>query len=230
MQHDTESTNVFDMMKSIYENREKREQDEYDVFGEMVAHNIRNLKSEYSRISVQQQITNLLLDARIFQFPQSNAQSFTLVPSPSPYSAVTTVSSNSTETTITSHKVRNYFPEISYVKLHFTRDVSGQGNQRWHFIAVFIKWVKAGHETLTFLVEDVCGEDIFENSSRISSSAQAVGNDDSYSPAYFIFVEHSIAGHSDRSQRLEGEETYILATALDPFYKLRREVSNAQDT
>lgn len=93
MEQDSQSTQVFNMMKSIYE---KRERDEYDVFGEMIAHNIRNLKSEYAKITVQQQITNLLFDARIFQFPQSNVQTFTPVPSPSPSSVTTTLSDSST--------------------------------------------------------------------------------------------------------------------------------------
>ncbi|CAH0552228.1 unnamed protein product [Brassicogethes aeneus] len=82
MEQDGESKEVFhNMMKSIYE---KRERDEYDVFGEMVAHNIRSLRSEYLKITVQQQISNVLFDARKCHLPQSNSQSFTPVPSPSP--------------------------------------------------------------------------------------------------------------------------------------------------
>lgn len=49
-EQDNESTLVFNMMKSIYEKR--REHDEYDVFGEMVAHYIRSLKTEFSKIPV----------------------------------------------------------------------------------------------------------------------------------------------------------------------------------
>lgn len=94
MEQDSESTQVFQMMKSIYE---KRERDEYDVFGEMVANNIRSLKTEYSKITVQQQITNLLFDARRFHLPQGNA---TPVPSPSISSWVTSLSGNSTVTTL----------------------------------------------------------------------------------------------------------------------------------
>lgn len=55
MEQDNESTQVFNMMKSMYE---RRERDEYDVFGKMVAHNIRSLKTDFSKIFVQQQITN----------------------------------------------------------------------------------------------------------------------------------------------------------------------------
>ncbi|CAH0562822.1 unnamed protein product [Brassicogethes aeneus] len=62
MEQDSESTQVLHMMKSMYE---KRERDEYDVFGEMVAHNIRSLRSEYLKITVQQQITSVLFDADV---------------------------------------------------------------------------------------------------------------------------------------------------------------------
>lgn len=58
MEQDNESTQVFNMMKSTYE---RRERNEYDVFGEMVDHNIRSLKIDFSKISVQQQIINICL-------------------------------------------------------------------------------------------------------------------------------------------------------------------------
>lgn len=103
MEQDNESTQVFNMMKSMYE---RRERDEYDVFGEMVAHNIRSLKTDFSKISVQQQITNILFDARRCHLPQSNVQFFTPVPSPSPSSWVTNLSGNSTVTTRSEQEVQ----------------------------------------------------------------------------------------------------------------------------
>lgn len=100
MQQDNETTQVFNMMKSMYE---KRERDEYDVFGEMVAHNIRSLKSDYSKLTVQQQITNILFDARRCHLTQGTAQSFTPVPSTS---ASSWVSDNSTATTRSGQEVQ----------------------------------------------------------------------------------------------------------------------------
>lgn len=101
LEEDSESTQVFHMMKSMYE---KRERDEYDVFGEMVAHNIRNFTSDYSKVTVQQQITNLLYEARKFQFSQHNTRSFVPVPSPSPssLSSVTDMSHNTATLTMRS--------------------------------------------------------------------------------------------------------------------------------
>lgn len=52
---------------------ETKERDEYDGFGEMVAINISSLKTEYSRITVQQQITNIMFDARRCRLSQSSA-------------------------------------------------------------------------------------------------------------------------------------------------------------
>lgn len=51
MEQGNESTQVFKMIKSVYE---RRERDEYDLFGETVSHNIRSLKTDFSKISVQQ--------------------------------------------------------------------------------------------------------------------------------------------------------------------------------
>lgn len=45
--------------------------------------------------------------------------------------------------------------------------------------------------------------------------------DDSYSPEYYTFVENLMAGIKERFDYLESEETFILATTLDPRYKLR---------
>uniref|UniRef100_A0A6P7GSR3 Uncharacterized protein LOC114325862 n=1 Tax=Diabrotica virgifera virgifera TaxID=50390 RepID=A0A6P7GSR3_DIAVI len=97
--NESESTQVFNMMKSVYE---KKERDEYDVFGEMVANNIRSLKTEYSRITVQQQITNILFDARRSHLPQSSC---TPMPSPStPSWAV--ISDNSSASAMSGQKVQ----------------------------------------------------------------------------------------------------------------------------
>lgn len=80
VQQVNESAEVFQMMKSVYQNRKR---DEYDVFGEMVAHSIRDLKSDYLKVITQQQISNLLYEARIRQITQLNPQSTTPLPSPS---------------------------------------------------------------------------------------------------------------------------------------------------
>lgn len=41
------------MMTSMYEKEdETAKRDEFDEFGEMVAHNLRNLKSEYSKVTI----------------------------------------------------------------------------------------------------------------------------------------------------------------------------------
>ncbi|XP_022835166.1 zinc finger BED domain-containing protein 4-like [Spodoptera litura] len=46
-------------------------------------------------------------------------------------------------------------------------------------------------------------------------------DDNAYSPEYNAFILHLIAGINDRFDYLENDETFILATALDPRYKLR---------
>ncbi|CAH2240267.1 jg2278 [Pararge aegeria aegeria] len=49
--------------------------DESDVFGEMVAQNLKRLKTEYAKITVQNRINNLLYEARLgcYDSPQSGA-------------------------------------------------------------------------------------------------------------------------------------------------------------
>ncbi|KAF9409722.1 hypothetical protein HW555_011012 [Spodoptera exigua] len=46
-------------------------------------------------------------------------------------------------------------------------------------------------------------------------------DDNAYSPEYNAFILNLIAGINDRFDYLETDETFILATALDPRYKLR---------
>lgn len=84
-----ETAEVFQMMKSVFENRQVTtpRRDEYDVFGEMVAHNIRILQTDQARVTVQHKINNLLYEARIGDV-QQNLPIF-IEPSPSPRSSHT---------------------------------------------------------------------------------------------------------------------------------------------
>lgn len=84
-----ETAEVFQMMKSVFENRQVTtpRRDEYDVFGEMVAHNIRILQTDHARVTVQHKINNILYEARIGNV-QQNLPLF-VEPSPSPRSSHT---------------------------------------------------------------------------------------------------------------------------------------------
>ncbi|CAH0560412.1 unnamed protein product [Brassicogethes aeneus] len=116
---ESQSSEIFEMMKSMYKKKdETAKRDEFDVFGEMVAHNLRNLKSEYSKISLQQRITSLLYEARIScNFPQNSMQYFTTpLPSPSPPSpyARTSSSASSYGSVLQSHQQYQTVNPTSY--------------------------------------------------------------------------------------------------------------------
>ncbi|CAH1995893.1 unnamed protein product, partial [Acanthoscelides obtectus] len=100
-----ETTEVFQMMKSVFENRQvtTSRRDEYDVFGEMVACNIRHLQTEHARVTVQHKINNLLYEARIgyYNYPETMR---VVVPSPSPNSSHTV--SSDTQSAMTETEVQ----------------------------------------------------------------------------------------------------------------------------
>lgn len=65
---------AFIMMKSVFDRgqNEQQRRDEYDIFGELVAHKIRCLNTHFAKATVQHQINNILYDAQVgkYDYPQ----------------------------------------------------------------------------------------------------------------------------------------------------------------
>ncbi|XP_045775050.1 uncharacterized protein LOC123873973 [Maniola jurtina] len=63
------SKNVLQTLESIFQSRNFiLQRDECDVFGEMVAQNLKQLKTEYAKVTVQNRINNLLYEARLGRY------------------------------------------------------------------------------------------------------------------------------------------------------------------
>ncbi|XP_069361116.1 uncharacterized protein [Maniola hyperantus] len=71
-----DSKSVLQTLESIFQSRNFiLQRDECDVFGEMVAQNLKQLKTEYAKVTVQNRINNLLYEARLghYDYPPSIA-------------------------------------------------------------------------------------------------------------------------------------------------------------
>jgi len=72
------SQDVFEMMKSIQKNRMEREEknlDEFDVFGDLVSRKLRVLRTRYAQCTVQNLMSNLLYEGEMGKYdepPQRN--------------------------------------------------------------------------------------------------------------------------------------------------------------
>lgn len=67
-------------MKQIYENRKER--DEYDIFGEQVACKLRKLPTNHGKITAQHLINNILWESELgnYDYPNNNVMDMTPTP------------------------------------------------------------------------------------------------------------------------------------------------------
>lgn len=90
---------AFIMMKSVFDRgqNEQQRRDEYDIFGELVAHKIRCLNTHFAKATVQHQINNILYDAQVgkYDYPQYSICSENIINNPSCTSTSTPLSSPS---------------------------------------------------------------------------------------------------------------------------------------
>lgn len=120
---DTDNTNTdakeaLQMMKFVYHKTQTVEiRDKYSILGELVGHTIRNLKTDFSKVTVEHQIHNILYEAQIgkYDFPQYSSTPFsyatsssTSVPSASPH-PVETNTSEATNNDVLSWALINTF-------------------------------------------------------------------------------------------------------------------------
>ncbi|XP_030755050.1 uncharacterized protein LOC115881632 isoform X2 [Sitophilus oryzae] len=70
------SEDTFNMIKSVYQEAQRAElRDKYTIFGELVSHTIRNLKTNFSKATVEHLISNILYQAQIgaYDYPQHSS-------------------------------------------------------------------------------------------------------------------------------------------------------------
>ncbi|XP_066999015.2 piggyBac transposable element-derived protein 2 isoform X1 [Anabrus simplex] len=69
---DSEQNEVLEHVSTV-----KKERDNFDIFGELVAHKLRHLRTDYARTTVEHLISNILYEASMgkYDFPESNASS-----------------------------------------------------------------------------------------------------------------------------------------------------------
>lgn len=110
--NDSRKEEAYNLMKELRDN--KRQRDNFDVFGEHVACKIRSLNSPFAQNTVEHIISNTLFEASMGKY-DNPGQYYPLMPSRSPYRSTPTGSTYSTTPVPSPSPTEVYVPDKQHI-------------------------------------------------------------------------------------------------------------------